>query len=141
MQPDNLDGDEAESMLLDQIIKSSILVDMNNELKIRILHEFERDISRYLRLLANGISSKNIRSFENATHGLKGVSGTFGATKLQILSMRANSLARTNEFEDAFDMGEEIKDAARAVVSCLNEWRARRNMPDDCNSGVHNIGK
>lgn len=104
----------------DESILSSVFADMDEQLSMRIVSEFKNDVGRHLVTLAQAATDKDIESFEKATHGLKGVSGTFGATELLRIAATANNLAREDRKEEAFMMAAEIEEYAASVLSAVD---------------------
>ncbi len=92
----------------DEKIWNSIFGDMDDELTTKIVREFQGDIKRHLAAMTEAVATKNEDQFEKATHGLKGVSGTFGATELQRITGEANDKIRQGAADKAFDKADAI---------------------------------
>lgn len=115
--------------LFDEAILAGVIDGMDDELSMRILEEFQTDITRHLTDLNKSCDAGDGEMFERATHGLMGVSGTFGATELQRLSGVANNLLRSGQNDEAFAMQEEINRFAKAVLGSARQRFAA--MSDD----------
>jgi len=120
--PDRQMGNaEPSQSLFDEEVLEGILADMDDETIAKIVVEFNKDINRHLGDLNSAVKSSNAELFERATHGLKGVSGTFGATELSRLTSEANSKIRKGQTAPAFDMKEEIETLANATVGSVEQ--------------------
>ena len=107
--------------LFDHDVLESILADMDKDIAAKVIVEFEKDIQRHLADLGEAVSNTKEDQFERATHGLKGVSGTFGGTELSRLTSKANELIRKGETSAAFDMHDDIQAFSDATVKSVIE--------------------
>ncbi len=109
------------SSLFDEDVLMGILSDMDEETVAKIVVEFEKDIRRHLKDLSESVESNDEKLFERATHGLKGVSGTFGATELSRLTSEANAKVRNNDVGSAFAMKDEIETLAIGTIDSVEK--------------------
>ena len=109
------------SSLFDEDVLAGILADMDDETVAKIVVEFRKDIQRHLKALNDAVLNVDEEMFERGTHGLKGVSGTFGATELSRLTSEANSRARKGEVPLAFAMKDEIETLANATIDSVEQ--------------------
>ena len=120
-------AEEVEPLINAEIL-NGILEDMDDLTGARIIVELERDISRHLNAMIDSVSKSDSESFEKATHGLKGVSGTFGATQLSRVATLANITIRNQETKAAFNMAEEIESIALATLNSVhNKFGSPKN--------------
>ncbi|MEP0940375.1 MAG: PAS domain S-box protein [Rhizobiaceae bacterium] len=102
--------------LFDETTLASVFADIDDDLRIRIVDEFKNDVTRHLESLSAALANKDHELFERATHGLKGVSGTFGATELSRLSAEANTNIRHGKLDDAYSLADQIDTLSRAIL-------------------------
>ena len=67
------------------------------------------------------LESHDDTMYERATHGLKGVSGTFGATELSRLAANANTLIRQGKADDAYALAGEIDGLSHAILASVEK--------------------
>ena len=104
------------SNLFDETILTGVIGGMDEKFRKRILEQFQTDIRSHLAALNEAFESGEEEKFERATHGLTGISGTFGATQLESLSKTANRLIRGGNFKAAFAMQAEINRHSEEVL-------------------------
>ncbi|MEM8750275.1 MAG: PAS domain S-box protein [Pseudomonadota bacterium] len=114
-------SDDAQQALFDDKVLNSILADMDDETSARVLTELDKDIRRHLVSMKEAVAAFDVDAFERATHGIKGVSGTFGATELARISSRANTKARKEDAGSAFEMVAEIETLALATLKSVQQ--------------------
>ncbi|MEP3427874.1 MAG: PAS domain S-box protein [Roseibium sp.] len=73
-----------------------ILCTMPKELQEKLLHQFVDDTLKRLRTAQEAVQNDDLETLERATHALKSVAGTFGATELTNIAAAINTLARNN---------------------------------------------
>ena len=117
--------------LFDDEVLNSVLVDMDEVTSTRILVELRKDIHRHLSSMKQSVESADVESFEKATHGLKGVSGTFGATELSRISAQANNKIRKNDVHAAFHMAPEIETLAVATLESVDQRFSKSNLIEE----------
>ena len=112
---------ENKPALFDEATLVSVFADIDEELRTRIVGEFKNDVEKHLTGLLDARAKLDEAEFERATHGLKGVSGTFGASELSRLCAQANTMNRQGKIDDAFALTEEIETLATAVLRSVDE--------------------
>ncbi|MEP1209950.1 MAG: PAS domain S-box protein [Rhizobiaceae bacterium] len=118
----SVDSDQSDNTaLFDENTLAAVFADIDTELQQRIVKEFKKDVSRHLGNLRDAESGRDQDEFDKATHGLKGVAGTFGASELARLSGQANTLIRQGKPDAAFAMTEEVENMALAVLQSVDK--------------------
>ncbi len=84
----------ARNLDLDHVTLASTLTGMDDTAIGEIIGQFSVDLARYLELARAGLKSGDWDKLEQASHGLKGASGMFGALDLRDLSGRVNTMCR-----------------------------------------------
>ncbi|MDD9909902.1 MAG: PAS domain S-box protein [Ahrensia sp.] len=112
-------GPEDVPPLYDELVLENILSDMDEELQARVISEFENDITKHLNAMLKATQTKDRDAFERATHGLKGVSGTFGGLELSQLAAKANTDTRNGNTADAFAAAPEIESSAHSMMASI----------------------
>lgn len=107
--------------LFDEAALSSVFADIDDDLRQRIVDEFKNDVNRHLADLTAAKENHDSDKFERATHGLKGVSGTFGATELSRLAANANTLIRQGKADDAYALAGEIGGLSQAILTSVDK--------------------
>jgi HPt (histidine-containing phosphotransfer) domain-containing protein len=107
--------------LFDETTLASVFADIDDDLRKRIVDEFKKDVSRHLESLSAALETRDDELYERATHGLKGVSGTFGATELSRLSAEANTMVRQGKQDRAFALAGEIEGLSRAILASVEK--------------------
>lgn len=122
MEPYMEDEDAVAFGHFDEGILNTILDDMDAETTVQIFSEFKTDVERYLAKTQEGIGKKDISLLESSSHGLKGVSGMFGALELSRLAEQVNRKCHANDDEGLYEEAtrlisktQEIIESARAV--------------------------
>ncbi len=95
--PKKVKQDNSSKLLFDLKTVDSIFSDMDSESVSMLITEFKKDITKYLKSVQEAEKSTDLTKLEKATHGIKGVAGTFGATELFRVSDSMNSYCRTKE--------------------------------------------
>ncbi|MCJ8308943.1 MAG: PAS domain S-box protein [Hyphomicrobiales bacterium] len=107
--------------LFDEATLASVFADIDDGLRQRIVDEFKNDVNRHLDALSTARESHDETMYERATHGLKGVSGTFGATELSRLAANANTLIRQGKADDAYALAGEIDGLSHAILASVEK--------------------
>ena len=107
--------------LFDEAVLGTVMADIDDDLRNRIVTEFKNDVERHLARLRDAQAHMDDSAFEKATHGLKGVAGTFGASELSRLSAQANTMNRQGKVDEAFAMTSEIETHATAVLYSVDD--------------------
>ncbi len=74
-----------------------ILHTMPDDLKQKLLQQFVDDTMKRRDAVLNAVETGNLDQLERATHALKSVAGTFGATELTNIAAAMNTLARDHK--------------------------------------------
>jgi CheY-like chemotaxis protein/HPt (histidine-containing phosphotransfer) domain-containing protein len=74
-----------------------ILSTMPLELQKKLLLQFVEDTTKRLEAAQRAVATDDLETLERATHALKSVAGTFGASELTNIAATINSLARDNK--------------------------------------------
>jgi len=108
--------------MFDQDILNSIVDGLDDELKLRVWTELKNDLSRHLNDMLRATRKRDATLFERATHGLQGLSATFGLRELAKLSAKANTMARDQQQTDAYKMTNQIHALVRSAISAA-DWQ------------------
>lgn len=87
-----------------------ILATMPDELKHTLLQQFVDDTVRRREAAMNAVETGDLEQLERATHALKSVAGTFGATELTNIAASINALARDGKSATAMARADELAD-------------------------------
>lgn len=97
-------------------ILNTILDDMDKETTSQIFAEFNKDIERYLSNTKDGLAQQDIQTIESSSHGLKGVSGMFGALELSKLADRLNQKCNQEDHEDIYEEATQLIIKAQEII-------------------------
>ena len=113
--------EETSQAIFDEDVLNVILADMDDEVSAKVLTEMQKDIERHIDAMKEAVLSSDEEAFERATHGIKGVSGTFGASELSRVASEANTLIRKNQKDTAFGLAPEIENLAHATMKSVQK--------------------
>jgi len=94
-----------------------ILETMPPELKQKLLQQFVDDTLKRRGAVLSAIESYDLEQLERATHALKSVAGTFGATDLTASAAAVNSLARDEKTSLAMTSARDLADICDTTLS------------------------
>ena len=114
-------GPSMEKLLFDLNTLDPIVSDMDSESFAKLISEFKNDINKYLKSAIKAEKTNDFSMFEMATHGLKGVSGIFGASELFRVSDNLNTYCRAQQALPKPDEIENLKDLAKKVTLSADE--------------------
>ena len=113
-------ADPEKPALFDETTLSNVFADIDDDLRQRIVDEFKNDVSRHLQSRSTALETKDDDLYEKATHGLKGVTGTFGATELSRLSAQAKRCSQGRT-------GRADRRCADRTRQSVRQWRRNRH--------------
>lgn len=106
---------------------TDVIEGLDDALKLRVLAEFKNDMLRHLNDMLRATRKRDAALFERATHGLQGISATFGATDLAQCATIANSFVREEQSLEAFKMTDQIHALARSVIDAAGTHLTNEN--------------
>lgn len=111
-------------LLFDLNTIDPIFSDMDADSIAQLINEFKKDISKYLVSFEEGVKTNDVAIVEKATHGMKGVAGTFGATELFRISDSLDNYCRAkNKLPKSADISG-LTDLAQKVVLSADDVAA-----------------
>lgn len=119
MQDAPISTDRVSADLIDKSVMNSAMDGMDQELKRRLLAEFIKDIRKQIETAITSCADKDWKALEAATHALKGICGTLGATSLQNAAAEINAQCRDNGNTIAAEDVEALKSLSDQVLAEL----------------------
>jgi len=118
----------ATAIEFDPKVLNAILEGVDQEDVGEIIGQFSADLSRYLKLVRESLATHDWDKLEQASHGLKGAAGMFGAVKLHNLSDSVNLMCRNGRQSELETAGEKLYEK---VQSLINSRQFEQNLERD----------
>ncbi|MCV0423870.1 MAG: PAS domain S-box protein [Roseibium sp.] len=93
-----------------------ILSTMPKELQEKLLHQFVEDTLKRREAVHEAVENDDLEKLERATHALKSVAGTFGATDLTNVAATINTLARDGKSAAAMAKVDELDETCERTL-------------------------
>ena len=108
---------------------------MSPELASKVIAKFSADLLDNRNALNDAVDDRDVTKIEQVSHNLKGLSGTFGAHKIETLSRDLNDLTRADE--NGLDQAKANKliDACDQAHASLPSTIKGLNLPD-CSTSI-----
>ncbi|TWI84632.1 PAS domain S-box-containing protein [Roseibium hamelinense] len=122
--PPNEAGDPSTSLEAAE----EILANMPEEIQEKLLTQFYSDIKTRSDDAAGALDNGNLVALERATHAIKSVAGTFGATELAEIAARVNQLSRDDKHRQAMDSVSELLTASNTTLAQVSTLAAKMGI-------------
>jgi len=122
---DSANGPRDDMLLFDMEVVDSLFYDMDEDAGRALTGAFKTDIAKFVSQLDKGRSENNLPLLEAASHGLKSVAGTFGASELFRRAAQLNNHCRTKKTSPRVAEIEQIIGLAGKVIVSADDLESR----------------
>lgn len=106
-----------------------LLADMPDDIRQTLLNQFIDDVKKRCEAAREAVESHDLTKLERATHALKSVAGTFGATHLTNISTEVNTLVRNEKSAKALGRIDELLATSEETLDDVKALASEMKIP------------